>query len=103
MAVSGVPMIKFYTLIALILGADGALLTFLAYAYHAKRFERFRISMKESMKVPGPERLLNIAFIAVLSLMAVFGMTYAIYKYTFHDGPVVAWRMVYEIFAILLV
>jgi sterol desaturase/sphingolipid hydroxylase (fatty acid hydroxylase superfamily) len=96
-------MLKFYSLIAGIMMVDGALLTFLAFAYHSKRFEAYRISLKESMKVPGPERLKNIAFIAVLSLMAVFGMTAAIYRYTFHDNPVPAWRLVYEILAILLV
>jgi sterol desaturase/sphingolipid hydroxylase (fatty acid hydroxylase superfamily) len=95
-------MAKFYVLIGLVLAIDGALLTFLAYAYHAKRFERFRISLKESMKVPGAERLKNIAFIAVLSLIAVFGMTFAIYRYTFHDGPVSPWRIVYQVCAILL-
>jgi sterol desaturase/sphingolipid hydroxylase (fatty acid hydroxylase superfamily) len=96
-------MLKFYTLIVLILGVDGALLSFLAYAYHAKRFESYRISMKESMKVPGFERVRNIAFIAVLSLCAVFGMTFAVYKYAFRDGPVTPWRVAYEIVAILLV
>ena len=37
------------------------------------------------MKTPGAKRLANIAFIAVLSLTAVFGMTGAIYPYAFHD------------------
>lgn len=96
-------MLKFYVLIAAIMMVDGALLTFLAYAYHAKRFESYRISLKESMKVPGAERLRNIAFIAVLSLLAVFGMTFAIFRYTFHENPVTVWRVVFEIFAILLV
>ena len=96
-------MVKFYVIIASILAVDGALLTFLAYAYHAKRFEAYRISLKESMKVPSAERLKNIAFIAVLSLLAVFGMTGAIYPFAFHDGPVSAPRLVFEILAILLV
>ena len=96
-------MLKFYTLIAVILAVDGALLTFLAFAYHSKRFEAYRISLKESMKVPGAERIKNIAFIAVLSLIAVFGMTFGIYRFTFHDHLVPAWRIAYEIIAILLV
>lgn len=96
-------MLKFYSLIAFILLLDGGLLAFLAYAYHSKRFEPHRISLKESMKVPGAERIKNIAFIAVLSLTAVFGLTTAIYRFTFHDGPVSASRLVYEIVAILLV
>lgn len=96
-------MLKFYTLIVLILGFDGALLTFLAYAYHAKRFEPYRISMKDSMKVPSAKRLANIAYIAVLSLVAVFGMTYLVFPYAFHDGPVLVWRMALEVVAILLV
>jgi sterol desaturase/sphingolipid hydroxylase (fatty acid hydroxylase superfamily) len=96
-------MVKFYAIILSILLFDGALLTFLAFAYHAKRFEPFRISLKESMKTPSAKRLANIAFIAVLSLIAVFGMTGLIYPYAFHDGPVRAGRLVFEILAILLV
>ncbi|HWE28517.1 MAG TPA: sterol desaturase family protein, partial [Polyangia bacterium] len=97
------PMVKFYAIIVSILALDGALLTFLAFAYHSKRFEAYRISLKESMKVPGAERLKNIAFIAVLSLMAVIGMTGAIYPFTFHQHVVSAWRIAFEILAILLV
>ena len=96
-------MLKFYTVILSILMIDGALLTFLAFAYHSKRFEGYRISMKESMKVPGVERLTNIAFIAVLSLIAVAGMTFAIYKYAFYDHASSVGRIVFEILAILLV
>src|SRR4051812_28229298 len=59
-----VAVLKFYSLVLVILGLDGALLGFLAYAYHAKRFEPHRISLKESMKVPDGERLKNIAFIS---------------------------------------
>ncbi len=96
-------MITFYKLIVAILAFNAGLLGFLAYAYHAKRFEKYRISMKESMKVPSMERLRNIAFISVLSLIAVFGMTYLIYPYTFHEKPISGLRLVYEILAILLV
>lgn len=96
-------MLTFYALIFSILAVDGALLTFLAFAYHSRRFEAHRISLKESMKVPGAERIKNIAFIAVLSLMAVIGMTGAIYPFTFHNRPVSAWRIAVEILAILLV
>jgi sterol desaturase/sphingolipid hydroxylase (fatty acid hydroxylase superfamily) len=96
-------MWTFYSLIGAILVTDGALLTFLAFAYHSKRFEPYRISLKESMKVPGPERLKNIAFIAVLSLIAVFGMTASIYRFTFHDHHVSVGRIGFEIVAILLV
>src|SRR6185312_14228745 len=59
-------MVKFYAIILSILLFDGALLTFLAFAYHAKRFEPFRISLKESMKTPSAKRLANIAFLAIL-------------------------------------
>ena len=96
-------MLKFYVIIVSILGLDGLLLAFLAYAYHARRFEPFRISMKESMKVPDRERIQNIAFISVLSLLAVFGMTYFIYPYAFYAQAASAGRMAYEILAILLV
>lgn len=96
-------MLTFYSLIVSILMVDGALLGFLAFAYHSKRFETYRISLKESMKVPSAERLRNIASIAVLSLVAVVGMTAAIYPFTFHDHPVSPWRIAYEIVAILLV
>ena len=96
-------MLKFYLILVSVLGFDGLLLAFLAYAYHSRGFEPFRISMKESMKVPDRERLQNIAFISVLSLLAVFGMTFFIYPYAFHTGPTSPWRMVFEIFAILLV
>jgi sterol desaturase/sphingolipid hydroxylase (fatty acid hydroxylase superfamily) len=98
-----IPMVRFYLLIGSILAVDGALLALLAFAYHAKRFEPYRISLKESMKVPGPERLTNIAFIALLSLLAVFGMTTAVYRFAFRDHAGSAWRIAYEIFAILLV
>ncbi|HEY2749508.1 MAG TPA: sterol desaturase family protein [Polyangia bacterium] len=96
-------MVKFYAIILSILLFDGALLTFLAFAYHSRRFEGHRISMMESMKTPSAKRLGNIALIAVLSLVAVFGMTGAIYPYAFHDGPVSGGRLVFEILAILLV
>lgn len=96
-------MIKFYSIILAIFALDGALLTFLAYAYHAKRFEPHRISLKESMKVPDKKRLLNITYIAVLSVITVFGLTFAIYPYALHQNPTSAWRIVFEIFAILLV
>ena len=95
-------MVKFYAILLSILLFDGALLTFLAFAYHSKRFAGYRISMQESMKTPSAKRLANIAFIAVLSLMAVFGMTGAIYRFTFHDGPVSAGRLVFEVLAVLL-
>src|SRR5438552_1927295 len=96
-------MIRFYQLILVILAIDGALLTFLAYAYHARRFEPHRISLKESMKVPDRERLRNIAYISVLSVIAVFGMTYFIYPFTFHQRATSGWRVAYQIVAILLV
>jgi sterol desaturase/sphingolipid hydroxylase (fatty acid hydroxylase superfamily) len=96
-------VLRFYTLVLIIFGLDGALLAFLAYAYHAKRFESARISLKESMKVPDGERLRNIAWIAVLSTLAVFGMTRAIYPYAFHQRPESALRIAFEIVAVLLV
>jgi sterol desaturase/sphingolipid hydroxylase (fatty acid hydroxylase superfamily) len=96
-------MVKFYAIILSILMFDGALLTFLAFAYHSKRFEGYRISLLESMKTPSLKRLTNIAFIAVLSLAAVFGMTGAIYRFTFHDHPVSVGRAIFEVLAILLV
>jgi len=96
-------MKTFYLLIAAILAFDGLLLAFLAWAYHARRFEPYRISLKQSMKVPGVKRLLQISVIAVLSLCAVFGMTFAIYRYTFHDGPVGPLRFGFGVLAILLV
>jgi len=96
-------MKTFYTLILCIFAADGALLTFLALAYHSKRFEPYRISMKASMKTPTLKRLTNIAYIAVLSTAAVFGMTYAIFPYAFHDRAVSPLRVLFEVVAILLV
>jgi sterol desaturase/sphingolipid hydroxylase (fatty acid hydroxylase superfamily) len=96
-------MKSFYVLIASVLAFDGALLTFLAYAYHAKRFEPYRISMAQSMKTPTLKRLINISYIAALSLLAVFGMTFAVYRYTFRDTPSSPGRVVFEILAILLV
>jgi sterol desaturase/sphingolipid hydroxylase (fatty acid hydroxylase superfamily) len=98
-----VTMIRFYLILLPILAADGLLLAFLAFAYHAKRFEPFRISLKESMKVPDRERLRNIAFISVLSVIAVFSMTFFIYPYAFHQNPTSVWRILFEILAILLV
>jgi sterol desaturase/sphingolipid hydroxylase (fatty acid hydroxylase superfamily) len=106
-AISGsvrlIPMLKFYFLIVSVLLLDGVLLSFLAFAYHAGRFEPYRISLKESMKVPGAERIKNIAFIAVLSLMAVFAMTTVLFRFRLHDRPVSAARLGGEILAILLV
>jgi Delta7-sterol 5-desaturase len=98
-----VVVLKFYTIVVGILAADGALLALLAYAYHAKRFQPYRISMKESMKVPNRERLQNIGFISVLSLLAVFGMTWGIYPYAFHQHPTSGLRIALEIVSILLV
>lgn len=96
-------MLKFYIPIALILAFDGALLASLAWAYHSERYASHRISMMESMKMPRGERLRNIAMSSVLSLVVVFGLTYAIYPYTFHTNPTPAWRVVLEILGILLV
>ena len=100
---ASVAVLRFYTLVLVIFGLDGALLTFLAYAYHAKRFEPNRISLKESMKIPSGARLRNIGYIAVLSVMAVGGMTYGIYPRAFHQNPTGGWRIAGEIVAILLV
>jgi sterol desaturase/sphingolipid hydroxylase (fatty acid hydroxylase superfamily) len=96
-------MKTFYLLISGVLAFDGALLAFLAFAYHAKRFEPYRISMKQSMKVPSFKRLLQITYIAVLSLLAVFGMTFGIYHHAFRDTPTSPGRVIFEILAILLV
>jgi len=98
------PSLKLYY--ALILGVfafDGALLTFLAWAYHAKRFEPYRISMKLSMKTPSLKRVINIAYIAVLSVATVFGMTYALFRFRMNHGAVSLGRAVFEVLAILLV
>ncbi len=96
-------MLAFYIPIAAILMFDGALLAFLAWAYHSKRFASHRISLMDSMKVPRNERLRNIAASSVLSLGVVFGLTYLIYPYTFHTNPTPWWRIVLEVLAILLV
>jgi sterol desaturase/sphingolipid hydroxylase (fatty acid hydroxylase superfamily) len=96
-------VVRFYAIVLGILLFDGALLTFLAYAYHARRFEAHRISLKESMKVPDAERIRNIAYIAVLSLFTVFGLTYFIYGRALYSHAAPAWRVAVEILAILLV
>ncbi len=96
-------MLAFYLFIAAILAFDGVLLGFLAWAYHSPRFAQKRISQRPSMKVPAKERLTNIAVSSVLSLLMVFGFTYLIYPFTFHTHPTPWWRIVVEVFAILLV
>ncbi len=93
----------YYALIIAIFAFDGALLTFLAWAYHSPRFEPYRISMKLSMKTPGLKRMLNIAYIAVLSVVTVFAMTFLLFRYRLHSGPVSAPRAVFEVLSILLV
>jgi sterol desaturase/sphingolipid hydroxylase (fatty acid hydroxylase superfamily) len=96
-------VIRFYAILLVVFGLDGALLAFLAYAYHAKRFESHRISLKESMKVPDRERIKNIAFIAVLSVVVVFGLTFAIYPFALYQHHASVPRVLFEIFTILLV
>jgi sterol desaturase/sphingolipid hydroxylase (fatty acid hydroxylase superfamily) len=98
-----VAMKTYYALILGVFAFDGALLTSLAWAYHAPRFEPHRISMKLSMKTPGLKRLLNIAYIAVLSVLTVFGMTYLLFRYRLNTGAVSVPRAIVEILAILLV
>jgi sterol desaturase/sphingolipid hydroxylase (fatty acid hydroxylase superfamily) len=88
---------------AAVLLFDGALLAFLAWAYHSPRFAAHRISPHPSMKVSRAERLQNIAVSAVLSLIFVFGMPYLMYASTFHSRPTGAGRIVIEILVILLV
>jgi sterol desaturase/sphingolipid hydroxylase (fatty acid hydroxylase superfamily) len=96
-------MWRLYSIILSILAVDGALLSLLAYAYHSRRFEAHRISLKESMKVPGRERIKNIGLIAVLSVIAVYGMTTTVYRYALYDHAVSPWRVFFEIATILLV
>ena len=96
-------VLDFYIPITAILLIDGALLGFLAWAYHSPRFAEHRISKMASMKVPRNERLVNIAVSSVLSLLMVYGMTYVIYPYTFHTDPTPLWRVLVEILGILLV
>lgn len=96
-------MLAFYIPITIILVLDGLLLAFLAWAYHSPRFAGYRISMMKSMKVPTKERLTNIAVSSILSLLMVYGMTYAIYDFTFHTRPTPLWRVVGETLIILLV
>jgi sterol desaturase/sphingolipid hydroxylase (fatty acid hydroxylase superfamily) len=93
----------FYLTITAILAFDGALLAFLAWAYHAPRFAAHRISAVASMRIGARERLVNIAVSAVLSLVAVFGMTYLLYDATFHMRPTPLWRIALEVLAVLLV
>jgi sterol desaturase/sphingolipid hydroxylase (fatty acid hydroxylase superfamily) len=96
-------VLAFYIPITAILVVDGAMLAFLAWAYHAPRFARYRISMMQSMKVPARERLTNIAVSSILSLLMVYGMTYLIYPFTFHTDPTPVWRIVGESLLILVV
>ncbi len=82
---------------------DGALLAFLAWAYHAPRYVAHRISPHPSMKVSRAERLTNIAVSSVLSLVFVFGMPYLLYSRVFYEHAAGAGRLAFEIFTILLV
>ncbi len=88
---------------AVVLLFDGVLLGLLAWAYHSPRFVAHRISPQPSMKVPKAERLRNIAVSSVLSLVFVFGLPYLMYQRAFHPGAASTGRIVFEIFAILLV
>lgn len=88
---------------AAVLGFDGVLLVVLAWAYHSPRFLSHRISPEPSMKVPRNERLKNIAVSSVLSLVFVFGLPYLMRDRAFRHEPASAGRVVFEIFAILLV
>jgi sterol desaturase/sphingolipid hydroxylase (fatty acid hydroxylase superfamily) len=96
-------VLAFYAPILATLVFDAVLLASLAWAYHAKRFEPRRISMKPSMKIPARERLLNIAVSSVLSLGLVFGLTYLLYQTTLHTRATSAGRMAFDILAILVV
>ena len=44
-----VAVLKFYTIVVAILATNGLLLGFRAFDYLCRRFEAYRISMKESM------------------------------------------------------
>ena len=96
-------MVTYYACILGVFTFDGALLTFLAWAYHSARFEPYRISMKLSMKTPGLKRMLNIAYIAVLSVLTVFGMTFLLFRYRLNTAAASPARTVFEVLAILLV
>lgn len=95
-------MLAFYAVIAGILLFNGVLLAVLSWAYHAPRFAKYRISTKQSMKVPARKRLRVMVEIGALSVVLIAGFTYALYPRLVYTGAAPAWRIALEAAGVLL-
>ncbi len=96
-------MIRFYSMIAVVLLGNAVLIAFLTWAHGAKSFARFRISQKPGMKVPWPARLKTMAIISVLSLCAVIGGTYALFSVLVTAEATPAWKVALQAGGLLLI
>lgn len=88
--------------IAAIMALDAVLLTFLAWAYHAPRYAKSRISPMPPLKVSREKRLLHIVGNSTLSLAFVIGMIAALYGFAFRSGAPVWWRVPVDVLAIVM-
>lgn len=88
--------------ITAIMALDAVLLTFLAWAYHAKSFAENRISPMPPLKVPRDKRVLHIVGNSTLSLVFVVGMIAALYGFAFWTGSPTWWRVPVDVLAIVM-
>ena len=95
-------MLTFYLVIAGILLFNGLLLALLSWAYHSPRFAAYRISTKQSMKVPAKKRLRVMVEIGALSVLLVAGFTYLLYPRLVYAGAAPPWRIALEAAGVLL-
>jgi sterol desaturase/sphingolipid hydroxylase (fatty acid hydroxylase superfamily) len=89
--------------VAAVMALDAALLTALAWAYHAPRFADRRISPMPPLRVSPRERLLHIVGNSTLSLLFVVGLLAAIQGFAIRLGSVTWWRVPVDAAAIVLV
>lgn len=96
-------MATFYGLLGLTLAFDAVLLSWLAWAFHAPRFARQRISPTVKLKVSPLSRVVNVIVSSSLSLVTVIGATYWGSSALLSTAPTPAWRIAFEALAILLI
>lgn len=96
-------MTTFYALLSATFVFDAILLFFLAWAFHSERFGRYRIREIVKMKVTPRSRIQNMVVSSVLSLIVIYGATYALFDHLFTTAETPLWMMGLQTVGVLLV
>src|SRR5262245_24605819 len=96
-------MMKLFLVLVSGFVASGLSLAYLRWALHSPRMQKYLISEDPHRSVSDEELKKSVALNMVVSLLLVFGMTFAFRDYLFYDHPVPIWSMVLEALAVILI